>query len=365
MSIKVTTRVWEYSDQSGSHLLAELAIADHCDDYGVAWPSIARVARKARVSERQAKRIVRALVEAGEMVVIEGRGRTNTNIYFVTVGLDNETIREIAAQHQQLKGVASVTFSKTEKVTSRVKKVTSRVKKGDIAMSPESSEPSLKSSDKNNDSLTAENSLPLGIDTHQRAIDKASGGNGVDPVGEVAKHLRWLCAGPGVPLPRTKKASKPYLDAGRKLLEDTDPNDWRGVCQAIDDWSEFPPEPDVWRRERTTEPHFSLTQISAHYWRLRNRPPEPAPEPSIIPDRPAPDPTEALWVRALSDLSAQMPRSVYHAHLANSQVKRDNGTLRVFVSKSSADWLNDRWLPAILAAVRGVDDTISAVEVGT
>jgi hypothetical protein len=77
------------------------------------------------------------------------------------------------------------------------------------------------------------------------------------------------------------------------------------------------------------------------------------------------DPTESLWSAALSDLRGQMFPATFNTHLVNSRVERDNGTLRVFVSKSSADWLNERWLPAIVAAVRGVDPSVTSVEVGT
>jgi hypothetical protein len=113
--------------------------------------------------------------------------------------------------------------------------------------------------------------LPRAVDSHQRRVDEANGGNALDPVLEVARHLRYGCAGaPGVPLPTATRARKTYLDAGRQLLENTDANDWHAVCAAIDGWFESPPAEDVWRRERTKDPHFALAQLAAYYWHKRN-----------------------------------------------------------------------------------------------
>jgi hypothetical protein len=181
MSIRVTSRVWEYSQQQGSRLLAILAIADHADDDGVAWPGIPRVARKVRVDDRQAQRIVRQLTAAGELFVREGRGRANTNLYFVVIGLDAQTIHDtlvarfemtpleaaVAVQNVlkkqerarvgEKKGGADVTFSAEKggvdttfslpppaekggaQTTFSGQKGDIFDRKGDIAMSPESS----------------------------------------------------------------------------------------------------------------------------------------------------------------------------------------------------------------------------------
>jgi hypothetical protein len=56
------TRVWEHSRHKGSALLLLLAIADHAHDDGSgAWPSVAHLARKVRMSERQVQRVLRTL----------------------------------------------------------------------------------------------------------------------------------------------------------------------------------------------------------------------------------------------------------------------------------------------------------------
>jgi hypothetical protein len=85
LSIKVMTAVWSTSAQSGNALLILLAIADFADDAGVAWPSITTIARKARVAERTAQRIIRHLEKQGELTVEDGAGsRAGTHRFTVT-----------------------------------------------------------------------------------------------------------------------------------------------------------------------------------------------------------------------------------------------------------------------------------------
>ena len=55
MSIAWMNYVWEHSDQKGTSLLLLLAIADHANDDGICWPSVARLAHKARTTKRQAQ----------------------------------------------------------------------------------------------------------------------------------------------------------------------------------------------------------------------------------------------------------------------------------------------------------------------
>ena len=85
MSIALMNLVWENSSQSGSTLLALLCLADHANDEGICWPSIPRIAKRARISERQAIRALGELQASGEVQVIErGGGKGNSNIYRVT-----------------------------------------------------------------------------------------------------------------------------------------------------------------------------------------------------------------------------------------------------------------------------------------
>lgn len=73
MSSATTPLVWYHSAAEGSARLVLLAIADH-DGEGGAWPSVATLARMARVSESTVVRARRALVDLGELTVHEQQG---------------------------------------------------------------------------------------------------------------------------------------------------------------------------------------------------------------------------------------------------------------------------------------------------
>lgn len=72
MSIRVMSQVWEHSLAEGGELLVLLALADFADDDGYCWPSIARLAGKSRLSERQVKRVLRTLAERDEIEMPTG-----------------------------------------------------------------------------------------------------------------------------------------------------------------------------------------------------------------------------------------------------------------------------------------------------
>lgn len=87
MSVKVTSRVWETSQQSGAALLLLLALADFSDDDGYSFPEIPALAGKARVTDRGAKGIIAHLERSGEIAVNRGAGRGIRSVYRVLSGL--------------------------------------------------------------------------------------------------------------------------------------------------------------------------------------------------------------------------------------------------------------------------------------
>jgi hypothetical protein len=122
------------------------------------------------------------------------------------------------------------------------------------------------------DSLQQANpdNLPSATDGHQLAVDRGNGSKRIDGTEEIIKHLRWLCVGRGSAMPKGKELGS-YRKAARALLEEKiNTDDWQGVCHAIDDWKEYPPEEDIWQRDRAKKPHVALDCIAAHYWRLKN-----------------------------------------------------------------------------------------------
>lgn len=71
MSIKIMSLVWENFPRGGSDMLAMLAMADWCNDQGGSLhPSIASVAKKIRLTEKQARVIVHRLIDEGWLAVI-------------------------------------------------------------------------------------------------------------------------------------------------------------------------------------------------------------------------------------------------------------------------------------------------------
>lgn len=86
MSIQVMTSVWAHADCSGSELLVLLALADFCDDNGEnIYPAMPTLARKARLSVKQARRVVQNLVKLDLIEIVEAggwqRGRNRSNSY--------------------------------------------------------------------------------------------------------------------------------------------------------------------------------------------------------------------------------------------------------------------------------------------
>jgi len=77
--------VWDGSNHSGSELLMLLAIADFADDDGRAYPSIATLARKCRMSPRNVNHILPRLTASGELTIKVGNGPSGTNVYRVNL----------------------------------------------------------------------------------------------------------------------------------------------------------------------------------------------------------------------------------------------------------------------------------------
>ena len=102
MSIRVMSLVWEYSKQQGSALLVLLAIADFADDDGYCYPSVERLAHKARMSVRNVRYVLRQIEESGELVIEPGGGRRRPNRYRVMVQpAEGETRQQVSVKDFQ------------------------------------------------------------------------------------------------------------------------------------------------------------------------------------------------------------------------------------------------------------------------
>lgn len=73
--------VWERAPYTAGSLIVLLALADWANDEGVAWPSMDRLAQKARIDRRSAQRIVRQLEKDGVLEIEHGGGRAKQHKY--------------------------------------------------------------------------------------------------------------------------------------------------------------------------------------------------------------------------------------------------------------------------------------------
>jgi hypothetical protein len=138
VSIEIMSQVWKQAQLAGTELLVLLAVADHARDDGFCWPSIPYVAEKARLSKRQAQRVLHKLTEAGYLDMIEvGRGRGHKSGFRVYPNGDAPSRKDDTGDTLPVqKGDTDDTVSVDKKVTPATpkepEKVTSRAIKGDI-----------------------------------------------------------------------------------------------------------------------------------------------------------------------------------------------------------------------------------------
>jgi hypothetical protein len=75
--------VWKNGPENGTERMLLLALADHCDDAGHAYPSMAGLAQKACVTERGARQIMRRLEADGWVKTRIGGGRGGKSQYHI------------------------------------------------------------------------------------------------------------------------------------------------------------------------------------------------------------------------------------------------------------------------------------------
>lgn len=95
------TAVWDSSRAKGSGLLLLLAIADFADDAGAAFPSVATLAAKTRLSERSMHYLIKAAKASGELRVEEGSGPRGCNLYKIVLAVDCTPAKNAPVQRMQ------------------------------------------------------------------------------------------------------------------------------------------------------------------------------------------------------------------------------------------------------------------------
>lgn len=81
MSIRVLSQVWEMLGLDPHEKLVMLALADHADDAGVCYPSIARLCERTGMKERGVQMVLKRLREKRMVQVQVGGGRRATSLY--------------------------------------------------------------------------------------------------------------------------------------------------------------------------------------------------------------------------------------------------------------------------------------------
>lgn len=77
------TAVWDKTPYEGGALLVLLALADWANDQGKCWPSVASIARKARLNERQVYNVLRTMRADGVISCEAGGGRGKASVYTI------------------------------------------------------------------------------------------------------------------------------------------------------------------------------------------------------------------------------------------------------------------------------------------
>ena len=86
MSDPVRQAVEAASTLKGAALAFLLAVAGQADDDGFCWVGDAKLAARARITDRTIRNIRARAVEAGELAVLKARGRGRHHLYRVLVG---------------------------------------------------------------------------------------------------------------------------------------------------------------------------------------------------------------------------------------------------------------------------------------
>lgn len=92
MSVYVMSWVWRHGPKDATDRLVLLAVADHADDDGVAYPSMIGIATKSCLTERGARGVIRRLESGGWLRTKVGGGRGGKSVYTVLMQENPEPV---------------------------------------------------------------------------------------------------------------------------------------------------------------------------------------------------------------------------------------------------------------------------------
>ena len=83
MSVKIMAAIFDSKTLVPTERLIMLSLADHADDQGRCYPSIARLCERTGLSERAVQSNIKGLTAGGYLVVNANAGPSGCNVYFV------------------------------------------------------------------------------------------------------------------------------------------------------------------------------------------------------------------------------------------------------------------------------------------
>lgn len=93
MSIRLMSEIFESETLGPTQRLIMLALADHADDEGRCYPSIARLCQRTGLSERAVRNNLRKLEEQGYLHTEKGVGRGGTSLYSVSANPSPDVVK--------------------------------------------------------------------------------------------------------------------------------------------------------------------------------------------------------------------------------------------------------------------------------
>lgn len=141
MSVRAITQVLEASQHAGTELLMLVVLADYSDDDGNSYPAVASLARKCRMTSRNANYILSTLQASGELRVLKNEGPKGTNRYRIMLA---QMGRQALKQASPLKAASPPEAGFTPEAAFTLKPASATPEAGfPKPLKPTSDEPSL------------------------------------------------------------------------------------------------------------------------------------------------------------------------------------------------------------------------------
>jgi hypothetical protein len=148
--------VWERAPYTAGSLIVLLALADWANDEGVAWPSMERLAQKARIDRRSAQRIVRQLERDGVLEIEAGGGRAKQHKYVLKMETAAKCRPLYASENGDISDIKTATLD-PERATSDPQRATFHTE----TATPTSPDPLVEPSEDPSDKPSIEPSEPM------------------------------------------------------------------------------------------------------------------------------------------------------------------------------------------------------------